>query len=261
MAGALRVLVLGGTTEAGMLARALRGDDRFDVTLSLAGVTRAPRIDPGVATRVGGFGGAEGLAEWLRVQRIEAVVDATHPFAMRIGRNAVLACVSQGVALLRVARPAWQPVAGDRWTMFPDMTAAAAALGTDPRRVLLTIGVKDLAPFREHPQHDYIVRSVDAPPSDRLPPRCALITARGPFALDDEMTLLSHHRVEVIVTKNSGGEATAAKLEAARMLGLDVLMVDRPHAQGETSPRVADWQHALTWLEQCHQRAVTRRSV
>ena len=261
MADGLRVLVLGGSTEAGMLARAVRSDRRFDLTLSLAGVTRAPRIDAGVTTRVGGFGGAEGLAEWLGAERIAAVVDATHPFAVRIGRNAVLACAAAGVPLLRVARPAWRPVAGDRWTMLPDMTEAAAALGAAPRRVLLTIGVKDLAPFRNHPQHDYVVRSVDAPPADLLPPRCALITARGPFALADELALLSRHRTGVIVTKNSGGEATAAKLEAARMLGLDVLMIDRPEARGNAAPQVLDWQGALMWLEECHQHSVTRRSV
>ena len=261
MGDGLRTLILGGSTEAGMLARAMRGDGRFDVTLSLAGVTRAPRIDPGVATRVGGFGGAEGLANWLQVQRIEAVVDATHPFAVRIGRNAVLACAAAGVALLRVARPGWRPVAGDRWTMLPGMIDAAAALGAAPRRVLLTVGVKELAPFRDHPQHDYVVRSVDAPPAEFLPPRCELITARGPFALDDELALLARQRVGVIVTKNSGGTATAAKLEAARMLGLDVLMIDRPHMPGGTAPQVADWPDALAWLEERHQHSVTWRSV
>lgn len=261
MGDGLRVLILGGSTEAGMLARALRGDGRFDVTLSLAGVTRAPLIDAGVATRVGGFGGAEGLADWLRGQRIEAVVDATHPFATRIGRNAVLACAAAGVALLHVARPAWRQAVGDKWTMLPDMTEAAAALGAAPRRVLLTIGVKDLAPFRERPEHDYVVRSVDAPAADLLPPRCRVITARGPFGLADELALLRGHRTDVIVTKNSGGAATAAKLEAARMLGLDVLMIDRPQQQDEAAPQVLDWQHALAWLEKCHQDPVTRRWV
>lgn len=245
----LRVLILGGTTEGSALAHALDGDARFHATLSLAGVTRAPAL-PRIATRIGGFGGADGLAVWLRDTGTTVLIDATHPFAQQISLNAVAAATTAHVALLRVARPEWRAVPGDRWTAVPDMVAAAAALGTVPRRVLLTIGRKDLAPFRDHPQHDYLVRSVDAPAPELLPHACKLVTARGPFRLEDELSLLSRHRIETIVTKNSGGSAIAAKLDAARRLGLDVVMVARPPPV--PAPHVPDWQDALRWLEARH---------
>ena len=255
----LRVLVLGGSTEGGALVRALRDDARFDTTLSLAGVTRAPLIDAGIATRIGGFGGAEGLAAWLRNHAIDALVDATHPFAQQISRNAVLACAETGVPMLRVDRPEWRPVPGDRWSMVADMPEAAVVLGPVPRRVLLTIGRKDLAPFRDQPQHNYIVRSVDAPPLELLPLRCHLVTARGPFDADAELALLRDFAIEVIVTKNSGGHATDAKLDAARRLGLAVVMIARP-APVE-GPAVPDCQSALSWLEERHQPSDTLRAV
>ncbi len=254
----LRVLILGGTTEASALAEALHGDDRFAPTLSFAGVTRAPVL-PRIATRIGGFGGADGLAGWLRETGTHALIDATHPFAQRISRNAVAACAAAGVALLRVARPEWRPVPGDRWTVTPDMAAAAAALGPGGRRVLLTIGRQDLAAFLPHPQHAYLVRSVDLPPAALLPPGCRLVTARGPFALEDELSLLSRHAIEAIVSKNSGGDATRAKLDAARRLGIEVVMVARP--EPVPAPHVAGWREALGWLEDRHQALPTRRSV
>jgi precorrin-6A/cobalt-precorrin-6A reductase len=245
----LRVLILGGTTEGSALAQALDGDARVHATLSLAGVTRAPAL-PRIATRIGGFGGADGLAAWLRDTATTVLIDATHPFAQQISRNAVAAAAIAPATLLRVARPEWRAAPGDRWTLVPDMETAAARLGPMPRRVLLTIGRKDLAPFRDHPQHHYLVRSVDAPPPELLPHTCALITARGPFRLEDELSLLSRHRIDTIVTKNSGGSATAPKLDAARRLGLDVVMVARPPPV--PAPHVPNWQDALRWLEACH---------
>lgn len=253
----LRVLILGGTTEASALARAIAGDPRFAATLSLAGVTRSPLL-PEIAVRIGGFGGVHGLAGWLRTHAVEAVVDATHPFAQQISRNAVAACDAAGVGRLRIERPAWRPVAGDRWTVVTDMTAAAAAIGPAPLRVLLTIGTKDLAPFRDHPRHDYLIRSVDPPPASLLPPRCRLISARGPFLLDDELALLTGCGIEMVVTKNSGGAATAPKLAAARRLGLPVVMVERPALPQKHS--VPDWQAALDWLVR-HQLSATKRVV
>lgn len=253
----LRVLILGGTTEASALVRALSGDPRYAATLSLAGVTRSPVL-PEIAVRIGGFGGTDGLAEWLRVHAIAAVVDATHPFALRISRNAVAACDAAGVRRLRIERPEWRPVVGDRWSMVADMEAAAAAIGPVPRRVLLTIGTKDLAPFRDHPRHDYLIRSVDPPPASLLPPQCRLIGARGPFALDDELALLAGCGIETVVTKNSGGAATAPKLEAARRLGLPVVMVERPASAPSDS--VPGWQEALDWLGR-HQHPATPRVV
>lgn len=255
----LKVLILGGTTEASALARALADDSRFDAVLSLAGRTRAPRTPP-IPFRIGGFGGAEGLAAHLRREAIAALVDATHPFAAQMSRNAAGAAALAGVPLLAVCRPAWQPAAGDRWVPVADMAAAVAALGPAPRRVFLTIGQKELAPFQAAPQHAYLIRSVDAPDLEALPPLAEVITARGPFAEADERRLLRDKRIDVIVTKNSGGAATEAKLPAARALGLPVIMVERP-ARPDVET-VASVEDALAWLERLHRAmAPSRRGV
>ncbi len=239
-----RLLVLGGTTEGAELARALAGDARVEAVLSLAGVTRAPAASP-LPVRVGGFGGADGLAAFLREGGFDALVDATHPYAVGISRNAVVAAGLAGVALLRVARPAWVAGPGDRWTAVPSLAAAAQRLGAAPRRVLLTVGRKELGAFRAAQWHRYVVRSVDAPDAGALP-GAVVVVARGPFALDGELALLRAHGIEVMVTKNSGGTATAAKLEAARALGVEVVMLDRPAEAGGDS--VADVAGALAWL-------------
>ncbi len=242
----MRVLILGGSSEASALARALAGDGRFAPTLSLAGRTRAPVLPP-VPARIGGFGGVAGLVAWLRAQGAGAVVNATHPFAARMSANASAACAATGTPLLRVLRPEWCPQPGDDWRVVPDMAAAARRLGDAPRRVLLTVGRQDLAPFAAAPQHDYVIRSVDAPPKDALPPRAVVISARGPFAEAGERALLRAHAIDILVTKNAGGDATEAKLAAARALGLPVVMVARPPAvPGGTVPDVAA---ALAWLE------------
>lgn len=252
----LKLLILGGTTEASALARAVADDGRFAAILSLAGVTKAPAKPP-VPFRIGGFGGAAGLAAYLKLERIDALIDATHPFAARISANAAAAAREAGVKLLAICRPAWQPVAGDRWTPVAGMEAAVAALGAEPRRVFLTIGQKELAPFRRAPQHDYLIRSVDAPDPGTLPARAEVITARGPFAEADEHLLLAGKRIEVIVTKNSGGTATAAKLAAARALGIPVVMVERPaRPEVETVETVAA---ALDWLARLHDATATSR--
>ena len=191
----MRVLILGGSSEASALARALAGDARFTPTLSLAGRTRAPVLPP-VPVRIGGFGGVAGLVAWMRDHGTEAVVNATHPFAARMSANAVTACAEAGTLLLRVLRPEWRAQPGDDWRVVGDMAAAAAQLGAAPRRVLLTIGRQDLAPFAAAPQHDYVIRSVDAPPEGALPPRATVISARGPFAEAEECALLRAHAIE-----------------------------------------------------------------
>ena len=242
----MRVLILGGSSEASALARALAGDARFAATLSLAGRTRAPMLPP-VPARIGGFGGVAGLALWLREQGTEAVVNATHPFAARMAANAVAACAETATPLLHVLRPEWRAQPGDDWRVAADMASAAGLLGGVPRRVLLTVGRQDLAPFAAAPQHHYVIRSVDAPPDIALPPRAAVISARGPFAEAEERALLRAHAIDILVTKNAGGGATAAKLAAARALGVPVVMVARPPAApGET---VADVAAALAWLD------------
>ncbi|GAB0119742.1 cobalt-precorrin-6A reductase [Acidisoma sp. 7E03] len=240
----MRLLILGGTTEASALARLLAEETRVTPILSLAGRTRSPVL-PLIPHRIGGFGGAEGLARYLAEQRIEALVDATHPFAARITPNAITAARVAGVPLLRLERLGWVPQAGDDWHPVATMAEAAQALGTAPRRVFLTIGRQDLIPFRDlAPQHDYLIRSVDAPEAALLPPQARLITARGPFAAEAERRLLAEAAIDILVTKNSGG--SDAKLAAARSLGLPVVMVERPPASGGDRAETAE--AALAWI-------------
>jgi precorrin-6A/cobalt-precorrin-6A reductase len=249
-----KLLILGGTTEATSLATSLAGDTRFATLLSFAGATRAPRAPP-VPWRVGGFGGADGLAAFLRDEGIDLLIDATHPFAAQMKRNAVAAAQIAGIRMLHILRPAWQRRPGDRWTGVADMAQAASALGPTPRRVLLTIGQKDLAAFLKAPQHRYVVRSIDAPDPVALPQNAIVMSARGPFQEADELALLASHAIDVLVTKNSGGAATAAKLSAARRMGLEVVMVDRPPPPDTET--VADAEAGLRWLD--HEAA--RRGV
>ena len=241
----MKVLILGGTTEASAIAAGLAGDPAIQAVLSLAGRTRAPAL-PAVPTRRGGFGGVEGLVRYLRDEAVDVLVDATHPFAAQMSRHALAAAEQAGVRRLAVVRPAWQAQPGDTWTNVPDMQAAAAALGREPRRVFLTVGQGELAPFAAAPWHDYLIRSIEPPDPGDLPPRARCIAARGPFELEGERRLLRDEGVEVLVAKNAGGAATAAKLTAARELGLPVVMVARPPAL--PGPAVADAAGALAWL-------------
>ena len=223
----MRILILGGTAEALELADALKHDARFAPTLSLAGVTRAPRL-PSIPSRIGGFGGAEGLARYLEEHDVHWLVLATHPFASQIRMNAIEAARTVQCPLLIIERPQWTALPEDRWTHVSDMKSAAAALGTRARRVLLTIGRKELPAFAAHPQHFYVIRTIDAPSLNTLPPHAEIITARGPFTEAEERNILLTRRIDVLVTKNSGGSATEAKLTAARACGVPVVIVDRP---------------------------------
>lgn len=253
----LRVLILGGSAEASALARSLEGDSRFAPVLSLAGRTKAPRLPP-IAHRLGGFGAVEGLAQWLREPGADLLVCATHPFAAQMRRHAIEAARRTGTPLLVVERPAWSPVDGDRWIPVADMAAAASALGEAPRRVLLTVGQKDISPFAGAPQHAYVVRSIDPPSPESLPAGAQVISARPPFEEADERRLLETHGIEVVVTKNSGGSDAAAKLAAARALGLPVIMVERPpplELSGLDVQRAADAAGAMAWLEARHEAA------
>lgn len=241
----MRVLILGGTTEARRLAALLAADGRIAATLSLAGRTEKPAPQP-LPTRVGGFGGADGLAAYLAAERIDVLVDATHPFAERISVNAATASAAAGVPLLALERPAWTPVAGDRWMDVPDLAAAAVALGGAPRRVFLTTGRLGAAAFKAAPQHRYLLRSIDPPEANDLPPTCDVVLARGPFTVADEIALMRREAVEIVVTKNSGAVAAADKLTAARALGLPVVMIARAaRPDGET---VATPEAAHAWL-------------
>jgi len=240
------VLVLGGTTEARELATALAGRPGTRVTTSLAGRVRRPGEVPG-DLRVGGFGGAEGLAAWLRERRVDAVADATHPFAGTITANAARAAAATGVPLVVLRRPGWRPGPGDRWHPVPSLAAAADLLPRLGRRVFLTTGRLGLAAFAHLTEPHFVIRSVE-PPEPPLPAHTDILLARGPFTVADETALLRDHRIDVLVTKDSGGAATSAKLTAARDLALPVVVVQRPPLPAGVTP-AADVPSALHALD------------
>lgn len=246
----MRVLVLGGSTESSELARLLAADGRFDATLSLAGRTANPRAQP-IKLRSGGFGGVDGMMAWLKADRTDAVIDATHPYAAQISANAMAACGQLGLPLASIDRPAWAREAGDDWQSVANTDAAVAALGTTPRRVLLTVGRLELGTFASAAQHHYVARMVDAPGDVALPPDLKVLLSRGPFDDASEAALLDAEKIDVIVSKNSGGSAAYGKIVAARLRGLRVVMIARPHKpRGELLAKPAD---AILWLEQLHQ--------
>jgi precorrin-6A/cobalt-precorrin-6A reductase len=223
----LRVLILGGTTEANQLVAALANAPRFDAVLSYAGRTERPTPPP-IPWRVGGFGGVDGLTKYLRDEKIARVVDATHPFAAQMSAHAIAACAIAGVPLLALERRPWPRTVGDRWIEVDDFTAAAEALGPSPRRVFLGIGRMQLAAFASHPQHFYLVRLVDRPRAPLPLQGAELIVVRGPFDLAGDRMMLANHRIDIVVARDAGGDAAFAKIEAARELGLPVVMVRRP---------------------------------
>jgi precorrin-6A/cobalt-precorrin-6A reductase len=242
----IRILILGGTTQASELARALAGRADISPLLSLAGRTQNPAPAP-IPCRIGGFGGAEGLARFLREEKFDALIDATHPFAAQISANARAASATSGVPLLVFSRPAWAPGEGDQWREVATMAEAVAALGETPRRVFLTQGRLQLAAFAAAPQHFYLVRAIDEPDELRLLPQNKFISARGPFTLDGERELMHAEGIEILVSKNSGGGATAAKLVAARELHIPVILVARPDA--EDAAEACRLDDVLDWIE------------
>ncbi len=252
----MRVLILGGTTEASALARLLAGDPRFEATLSLAGRTATPKPQP-LTMRVGGFGGADGLADYLSECGIEAVVDATHPYADQISANAVAACKHTGVPLASLVRAAWTPQQGDAWQNVPTTEAATDALGPAARRVFLSLGRQELHLFAAAPQHHYLARLIDPPKQTTLPPDLVLLKQRGPFDRAAELRLLRDEKIDVIVSKNSGGSATYPKIEAARALGLPVIMIARPDKPAGRV--VTSAEEAMAWL--AHDGARSPRGV
>jgi precorrin-6A/cobalt-precorrin-6A reductase len=223
----LRVLILGGTFEASQLARRLAGDARIHATLSYAGRTVNRRPSP-IPMRVGGFGGAYGLAEYLKREAVDVVVDATHPFAVQISRNAAVAAASANVALVVLERPAWQPGPLDRWTFVPDLYAAVAALPSDPARIFLAVGRQSIAPFAAKPQHHYLIRLIEPPEVPKSLNSYEIVTQLPPFRCDTDADLLRNKRINLVVSKNSGGTAAFAKLKAARQLGVPVIIINRP---------------------------------
>ena len=228
------ILILGGTGEARELAA------RVPAISSLAGRVSSPRLPVG-EVRVGGFGGASGLAQWLRDNDIHAVVDATHPFARQITANAFEACGRAGVPLLILRRPGFTP--RDGWSWVDSVAEAARRLPGG--RVFLTTGRQDLAAFAECPQW-FLARMVE-PPEPPMPQRIEVLLSRGPFTVDGELELMRSREIDVLVTKDSGGAMTSAKLEAAEQLGIPVVIVRRPPLPA--AEVVATVDEALTWLE------------
>ncbi|MFF3542762.1 cobalt-precorrin-6A reductase [Streptomyces platensis] len=270
------VLILGGTTEARRLAAALAPgatgrpepagvpepaegaepvpspEPALRVTTSLAGRVAAPRLPAG-EVRIGGFGGPEGLARWLREHAVDALIDATHPFADTISHNAALAAATAHVPLLAVRRPGWVPGPGDTWYQVTSLDEAAAALPALGSRIFLTTGRMGLAHFAHLTDPWFLVRSVDAPEPPH-PPRMEVLLDRGPFTVEGERALLRTHRIDVLVTKDSGAAATAAKLTAAREAGVPVVVVRRPPVP-DGVPVAADPDGAVNWLREVFSEA------
>ncbi|MCT9092752.1 cobalt-precorrin-6A reductase [Streptomyces sp. ASQP_92] len=243
----MHILILGGTGEARRLADLLHDaeDPGMRVTSSLAGRVAEPRLPPG-EVRVGGFGGAEGLARWLRTHQVDALIDATHPFARTISFNAALAATAAHVPLLALRRPGWVPGEGDRWHPADSLDEAAALLPALGRRVFLTTGRMGLAAFAGLDALWFLMRSVDAP-EPPFPARMEVLLDRGPFTLEGEREVLRTHRIDVLVTKDSGGAATAPKLTAAREAGLPVVVVRRPPVPDGVSV-AATPEEAAAWV-------------
>ncbi|MFK0161429.1 cobalt-precorrin-6A reductase [Rhizobium sp. NPDC090279] len=229
--GKARILILGGTTEARALAAVLAARADLDVVLSLAGRTADPAPQP-VPVRSGGFGGAEGLARYVSDEAIDLVIDATHPFAARISANAAQAAAQCDVTAFALRRPAWTAVEGDDWLSVHSVSQAVAALGAAPLRIFLATGRQEAHQANAAPQHHYWVRSVDPVEPPLTVPHVSYIHSRGPFRLADELDVLQRHGIEVVVAKNSGGDATYAKIEAARHLGIKVIMIERTDTAG-----------------------------
>ncbi|MEV6474483.1 cobalt-precorrin-6A reductase [Streptomyces sp. NPDC051657] len=250
----VHVLVLGGTTEARRLAENLAAPApgvpvRFQVTTSLAGRVASPRLPPG-DVRVGGFGGPEGLAAWVREHGVDVLVDATHPFAATMSRNAAEAAAQAHVPLLALRRPGWVAQDGDRWHAAGSLADAAGLLPALGERVFLTTGRMGLAAFAGLDASWFLVRSVDAP-EPPCPARMEVLLGRGPFDLRGERELIRRHRIDVLVTKDSGGDATAPKLTAAREAGIPVVVVRRPPVpEGVPVARTPD--EAVRWVRKLY---------
>ena len=221
--------------------------------LSYAGRTGNPRAQP-VPVRVGGFGGAEGLAAYLKAEKFTHLIDATHPFAAIISANAAVAAREAGVAHLMLTRPEWQAGQGDRWTHVPDIAGAIRALDGPPRRIMLALGRMHVEAFAAQPQHHYLLRFVDAPEALPSLPDHHLLVDRGPFTLDGDLALVRAHGIDLIVAKNAGGAGARAKIDAARVLGLPVIMIDRPPMpQAQSAHGLGD---VLTWIDHSAHRGV-----
>jgi precorrin-6A/cobalt-precorrin-6A reductase len=240
-----RLLILGGTGDAVELARQAINIPGLEVISSLAGRTSTPKSLVG-AVRVGGFGGEAGLVEYLQAEQIDLLIDATHPFAAKISWNAEGAVRKVGIPWLMLIRPGWTRLPQDDWIEVESIEAAVAGIPASAERIFLTIGRQQLAPFASLTDKWCLMRSIDPPDASILLPPGELLLDRGPFSLEQELKLLTDYRIDAIVTKNSGGNTTYAKIIAARELGLPVIMVERPIVP--ESDIVTDVLGAIEWL-------------
>lgn len=241
----MKTLILGGTTEASRLAQAL-ADKNITAIFSYAGRVAQPKPQP-LPIRTGGFGGVDGLVDFIHQNHISHIIDATHPFAQQMSSNACAASEKTGIKLLAFTRPAWQPTQGEQWTSVSDIAAAAKLLGSlQSKRVMLAIGRLHLNQFKQHKQHFYLLRMVDqtqqALPFDKY----EVIVDRGPFNLDSERELLGNKRIDLIVSKNGGGKGAEAKLIAARELGIPIIMIERPDIPAR--PETDSLEAVMHWL-------------
>jgi precorrin-6A/cobalt-precorrin-6A reductase len=238
-----RALILGGTADAGLLAAEV-ARARIDAVYSYGGRTRAPADQP-LPTRIGGFGGVSGLVDTIRGEGITHVIDATHPFAAEMSRNAVEACAQTGTPLIALERAPWTKAPGDNWIEIPDVAAAVAVLPDSPANVFLAIGRQHIAPFVTRSQHAYTLRFVD-PPEAPLPFAADVIVSRGPFTFDGELEMMRARGIAWIVARDSGGDGARAKIDAARTLGLPVIMISRPKLPERL--RVESVAEIMQWL-------------
>jgi precorrin-6A/cobalt-precorrin-6A reductase len=240
-----RLFILGGTGDGVELARQAMSLPGLEVISSLAGRTSTPKSLVG-SVRIGGFGGEAGLVEYLETEQIDLVIDATHPFAAKISGNAAGAARRVGIPWLMLVRPGWERLAQDDWIEVESVVAAVVGIPASAERIFLTIGRQQLASFASLTDKWCLIRSIDPPDSDILLPPGEVLLDRGPFSLDRELQLLRDYRIDVIVSKNSGGDATYAKIVAARELGLPVVMVQRPIVpEGDIVTNVSG---AIEWL-------------
>ena len=240
----MRALLLGGTGDANALAEALVRV-RINAIYSYAGRTQIP-LPHALPTRVGGFGGAAGLADYIRHEAITHVIDATHPFAAEMSRHAVEACATTNTPLIALERAPWTRMPGDNWIEVADIDTAVTALPDAPARVFLAIGRQHIAPFATKPQHAYTLRFVDATDRALLLPNNDVIISRGPFTLEGDRELMASRKIDLLVARNSGGNGARAKVDAARELGIPVIMIARPALPER--PRVTSVEAVMAWL-------------
>lgn len=239
----MRALILGGIADAGLLAAEIARAG-IDAVYSYGGRTRAPADQP-LPTRIGGFGGVSGLADYIRSEGITRVIDATHPFAAEMSRHAVEACADTGTPLIALERAPWTRAPDDNWIEVADVNTAVAALPEATANAFLAIGRQHIAPFAAKPQHAYTLRFVD-PPEAPLPFAADVIVSRGPFTFEGELEMMRARGIAWIVARNSGGDGARAKIDAARALGLPVIMISRPELPERS--RVESVAEVMQWL-------------